>query len=148
MAPLSSDDLELGADDSVEPANGEPPAPQRITFEPEALRGRRGSNDGASGRRRSASRDSISSVRSRTRSVTGVPIEFRSLSFQVGESQAKGDKKPIVPKPERRWRLPKQKKKADKEPNQEDREYFANLDFHLVDGSKVCDEVNVSPERG
>jgi sodium/potassium-transporting ATPase subunit alpha len=142
MPPLATDDLELGSDDSAEPANVEPPAPQRITFEPDAHRGRRDNNEGIPARRRSASRDSISSVRSRARSVTGVPIEFRSLSFQVGESQAKGDKKPVEKRPV------KKRKKADKEPKQEDKDYFANLDFHILEGPTVCNEVDVNPGKG
>lgn len=40
-------------------------------------------------RRRSASRDSIRSVRSRATAASGIPIEFRTLSFQVAESQLK-----------------------------------------------------------
>lgn len=140
MLPFSTDDLELGSDDAAEPANIEHPAPQRITFEPDAHRGWRDNNDGAAARRRSASRDSISSVRSRTRSVTSVPIEFRSLSFQVGESQAKGDKIPI--------RTVDKRKKAGKETKQEDKDYFANLHFHILEGFKVCNELDVNPGNG
>jgi sodium/potassium-transporting ATPase subunit alpha len=71
-----------------------------------------------------------------------VPIEFRSLSFQVGESQAKGDKKPVEKRPV------KKSKKADKEPKQEDKDYFANLDFHILEGPTLCNEVDVNPGKG
>lgn len=142
MSPLAPEDLEVGTEDATEPANvetQEPSTPPRITFEPGNHRGRNDNNGAPLSRRRSASRDSISSVRSRTRSVAGVPIEFRSLSFQVGESQAIGDKKPI--KPEKHV-------KVSKEGKDEDRDYFANLDFHILEGPIVCKELDVNPDHG
>jgi sodium/potassium-transporting ATPase subunit alpha len=142
MSPLAPQDLELGSDDAPEPADVEaqdPPVPQRITFEPDNRRGRN-YNDTTATRRRSASRDSISSVRSRTRSVSGVPIEFRSLSFQVEESQALDETKPRG--------KPAKPKKADKETKEEDKDYFANLDFHILEPVQVCNELNVIPKKG
>jgi sodium/potassium-transporting ATPase subunit alpha len=142
MSPLAPQDLELGSDDAPEPADVEaqyPPVPQRITFEPDNRRGRN-YNDTTATRRRSASRDSISSVRSRTRSVSGVPIEFRSLSFQVEESQALDETKPRG--------KPAKPKKADKDTKEEDKDYFANLDFHILEPVQVCNELNVIPEKG
>jgi len=135
MSPISLDGLEAGNDDAAEPADveaQEPPAPQRITFEPDNHRGRN-YNDTAT-RRRSASRDSISSVRSRARSVTGVPIEFRSLSFQVGESQAKEETK--------------HSGTTGKDGKDDDRDYFAKLDFHLLEGPQVCKQLDVKPDNG
>ena len=122
----------LEVDDMAEPADVTAQAPQRITFEPENRRGRN-YND-TSAQRRSASRDSISSVRSRARSVTGVPIEFRSLSFQVGESQAKDEKKHYS--------------KVDKDGKDDDKDYFAKLDFHLLEGPQICKQLDVNPDNG
>lgn len=78
-SPLKTQKLE-----DIEAAK--PRLPQRIVFEPDERPGRQGRTTGS--RRRSASRDSISSVRRRTQIVSGIPIEFRTLSFQVSESQA------------------------------------------------------------
>ncbi|KAG9755538.1 hypothetical protein KCU95_g20496, partial [Aureobasidium melanogenum] len=64
--------------------------PPRITFEPEDRLERRRRHS----RQRSVSRDSISSVRSRAQSTSaaaGLPIEFRTLSFNVSHSQTVND---------------------------------------------------------
>lgn len=113
---------------NIEP---EAPIPQRIAFEPDTRRER--VRNVATQRRRSASRDSISSVRSRARSVSGVPIEFRTLSYQVGDSYAVDDIKHA--------------KKAHKDEDKE-RDYFTNLDFHLLDGPAICQKLNVNSDNG
>ena len=127
---IQSEDLE----------NANPRSEQRIVFQqderPERLH-RLASSD----RRRSASRDSISSVRSRTRSVSGVPIEFRTLSFRVSESQAIQDVDPS----KRYSKKTKEKKKGEKV---EEKDFFANLNFHALDSSKLCEELDVAPDQG
>lgn len=139
MSP-SPEALEAGSDDAAETTDVEaygPRAPQqRImfepTFEPDNHRGR--NHNATTARRRSASRDSVSSVRSRARSVTGVPIEFRSLSFQVGETQAKDEKK--------------RRGKVDKDEEDDGEDYFAKLDLHILEGSQVCKQLDVDPDNG
>jgi sodium/potassium-transporting ATPase subunit alpha len=106
--------------------------PQRITFEPDERPEWRGRATGS--RRRSVSRDTISSVRSRTQSVSGIPIEFRSLSFRISESQALDDST-------QRW-------KEKKEIRTEGKDYFENLEFHVLDGSTICGRLNVTPDQG
>lgn len=111
---------------------------QRIVFQPNE-RLERPHRVASSDRRRSASRDSISSVRSRTRSVSGVPIEFRTLSFHVSESQAIQDVE---------QRKHHAEKKREKKEEKLEEDYFANLDFHVQDSSKLCKELGVTPDQG
>ena len=132
MPAVSEEALEPGINDAADVEALGPTAPQRITFEPDSRRGRNYSE--ATTPRRSVSRDSISSVRSRTRSVSGVPIEFRSLSFQVGDAQVIDEKK--------------HHGKTDKDGNDEDKDYFKNLDFHLLNGSQICKQLDVNPSKG
>jgi sodium/potassium-transporting ATPase subunit alpha len=132
MSPISADAIEIGNDDATDAIAQGPPTSQRITFQPDNHRGR--SYNETATWRRSASHDSISSVRSRARSVTGVPIEFRSLSIEVGESQAKKEKK--------------SRGKVDKDTNDDDKDYFAKMDFHLLEGSQVCKQLDVDPGSG
>jgi sodium/potassium-transporting ATPase subunit alpha len=106
--------------------------PQHIAFEPESRRER--IRNASTSRHRSASRESISSVRSRARSVAGVPIEFRTLSFQIADSHTVEEK---------RYRG-----KVDKAEKDEDKDYFANLDFHILDGPKICQELGVDVDKG
>jgi hypothetical protein len=87
---MPSSDQEQSSSDDLEAADQD--IPKRITFDPEGPRER--SRFGNGSRRRSASRDSISSVRSRARAVQGIPIEFRTLSFQISDSQAIQEAKP------------------------------------------------------
>lgn len=79
---------------------------------------------------RSRSRDSSSSGHSR--SVAGLPIEHRTLSFQISESQANDGLEKSV----------KTKKGV------EDRVFFEELDYHILHREKVCNRFNVSLERG
>ncbi|KAF4631863.1 hypothetical protein G7Y89_g6261 [Cudoniella acicularis] len=135
MSPISPEAPKVKTNDTTQPADIEaqgPSAHHHITFEPDNSRGRNHYDSAA--RRRSSSRDSISSVRSRARSTTGVPIEFRSLSFQVGESQAENEKT--------------HRGKVEEDAKNDDKDYFAKLDFHLLEGSQVCKELNVNPENG
>lgn len=97
-------------------------------------RGRsRGAGAGARRHSRSHSRSSISSVRSRTQSVSGIPIEFRTLSIQVTETQAKARDPPL---------------KDAKSTQNENRDYFEQLDYHTLSSQSVCDRFNVFQEQG
>jgi sodium/potassium-transporting ATPase subunit alpha len=102
------------------------------TDDAEASRRERGRIHGRTARRRSRSqsRDSISSIRSRTASVSGIPIGFRTLSIQVGESQAKASEPPL------------------KTTDSENKDYFGALDYHKLSTKEVCDRFNVFQEQG
>jgi sodium/potassium-transporting ATPase subunit alpha len=105
------------------------------TDDAEASRRERGRVHGRTARRRSRSqsRDSISSIRSRTASVSGIPIGFRTLSIQVGESQAKASEPPLKPT---------------KTTDSENKDYFGSLDYHTLSTKEVCDRFNVFQEQG
>ncbi|EON67490.1 Na+/K+-exchanging ATPase alpha subunit [Coniosporium apollinis CBS 100218] len=118
--------------DDIETAKPRPQ--QRITFQPDGHPDRRGR--GTSSRRRSASRDSISSVRSRTQSVSGVPIEFRTLSFHISESQGIQDIDKSTPRREGKGEA------------KDDKDYFEKLDFHLLDANTACSELRVTQHQG
>jgi sodium/potassium-transporting ATPase subunit alpha len=132
MVPLSQDEFEVGTGDLADFNTQDSRIPHRITFEPDSHHER--IHNDFTPRHRSASRDSISSVRSRTRSVSGVPIGFRTLSFEVTESQAIDEKK--------------FHRKADKEEKDEEKDYFVNLGFHLLDGPQICKQFDVCLEEG
>ena len=114
---------------------GEPRLPRRIIFHPDERPDRRGRPSG--NLHRSVSRDSISSVRRRTQSVSGIPIEFRTISFQISESQA-------IQEIEKSTKHAKQKKAETKE----DEEYFEKLTFHILDGNTACEQLDVTPDHG
>jgi sodium/potassium-transporting ATPase subunit alpha len=80
---------------------------------------------------RSKSRDSISSIRSRTQSVSGIPIGFRTLSIQVSESQGRAGEPPLK-----------------NTPDGENKDYFGQLEYHTLSGKEVCDRFNVFQEQG
>lgn len=84
-------------------------------------------------RSRSQSRDSISSIHSRTQSVSGIPIGFRTLSIQVGESQAKAGEPPL---------------KHTELTDNENKDYFEQLDYHTLNTKDVCDRFGVFQEQG
>ncbi|KAG9965222.1 putative Na/K ATPase alpha 1 subunit, partial [Aureobasidium melanogenum] len=137
--------------------------PPRITFEPEDRLERRRRHS----RQRSVSRDSISSVRSRAQSTSaaaGLPIEFRTLSFNVSHSQTVND---VVK--ESKWRKSKTATKAKsttktikspfslkqkpkvEDKRQNDAEHFEKLDFHILDAQSVLhglssSELGLTPE--
>jgi sodium/potassium-transporting ATPase subunit alpha len=91
--------------------------------------------DGLHGKsiRRRQSRDSISSIRSRTQSVSGVPVGFRTLSIQVSESRARAGDPPH---------------KHTEDTESENKDYFGQLDYHLLSAKDVCDRFNVFQEQG
>ncbi|KAJ5938182.1 hypothetical protein N7454_004524 [Penicillium verhagenii] len=88
-------------------------------------------------RTHSLGRDTVRSTRSIPQTAVGgaapgLPIEFRTLSIQISESQTRP--KEIVTE------TPKEKV-----PNQD---YFESLDFHTITQDKVCQEFNVDPRFG
>lgn len=84
-------------------------------------------------RPRSHSRDSISSVRSRTQSTSGIPIAFRTLSFQVSLSQDIRNGAP--------------KDRTSLEASQ-DRANFESTNLHTLEVDMLCQKLNVSPGQG
>ncbi|PYH98126.1 calcium ATPase [Aspergillus ellipticus CBS 707.79] len=90
---------------------------------------------------RSRSRDTIRSARSARslRSIsqsqpapTGIPIEFRTISFQISESQA----------------APEEVLKARTKEKKPDQDYFESLDYHVLDADRLCQQFNVDANRG
>jgi sodium/potassium-transporting ATPase subunit alpha len=84
-------------------------------------------------RTRSVSRDTIHSSRSsHNAATTGLPIEFRTLSIHISESQ--NAPKDVLDAP-----------KKEKQPHQD---YFENLDFHTLTTERLCQEFNVNQLTG
>ncbi|PYH40788.1 cation-translocating P-type ATPase [Aspergillus saccharolyticus JOP 1030-1] len=84
---------------------------------------------------RSRSRDTIRSARSISQSspAAGVPIEFRTLSFQISESQA----------------APQEiAKNRSREKTTPDQDYFESLDFHQLSVERLCQQFNVDLNQG
>lgn len=79
---------------------------------------------------RSASRDSIT----RSTSISGIPIEFRTLSLQVTEAQRMSREEDI--------KKTKEKRKA------QDTDYFEKLTYHTLSVDEVCQQLNVAPQFG
>ena len=105
----------------------------RVVFEEAHGRTQEQSATQGSRRPRSRSRDSISSVRSRAQSTSGIPIEFRTLSFQISESKANSNKPP------------------EKRPGGSDsanKDYFEQLDYHILSPENVCERFHVFQEQG
>lgn len=133
-------------------------APRGVTF---------GSEDGLNSRERrrrrsrsrSASRDSINSIRSRVQStsaVSGIPIEFRTLSFQVANSQSVHDqstKKPPKQTVNDTHALEKTKRKKNKSQKSEDQrkqdaDHFEKLEYHTLDVATVVQHLDSSQTLG
>ncbi|KAL4893308.1 hypothetical protein BDV59DRAFT_178003 [Aspergillus ambiguus] len=100
-----------------------PPEPSRGIYRPRQ------------GLHRSVSQDTIRSSRSgfQNPSTTGIPIEFRTVSFQISETQ------------KAREEAIKLKHEKEKHP---DYDYFETLDFHLLSTEKLCQEFNVDLRYG
>ncbi|KAJ5817555.1 ATPase P-type K/Mg/Cd/Cu/Zn/Na/Ca/Na/H-transporter [Penicillium robsamsonii] len=81
-------------------------------------------------RTRSLSRDTIRSNRSSMQGNAELPIEFRTLSIQISESQ--NAPKEVDP--------PKEK--------QLHQDYFESLDYHIISADKLCQEFNVDQRVG
>ncbi len=65
---------------------------------------------------------------------SGVPIEYRTLSIQVAESQAFADNAADL--------------KGPAAPKKDDQDYFANLSFHHLAVDQICQQLNVSADQG
>lgn len=123
----------------------------RITFEPDERLSRRERNRQRS-LSRSVSRDSLNSIRSRAQSTSaaaGIPIEFRTISFTVANSQS-GYEHPSKKRTEHHYRkdlkqkiLGKFSKQSDNSPEklqdrrQQDADHFEKLDYHTQDADTI-----------
>ncbi|KAK2882743.1 hypothetical protein FQN49_000055 [Arthroderma sp. PD_2] len=87
-------------------------------------------------RSRSRSRHSFNSTRggTGTNTLTGIPIEFRTLSIQISES--------------RNVTIEAAKAGSSRTSVHNDKEYFEKLDFHLLSQDRLCQQFNVSSEHG
>ncbi|OOQ83154.1 putative Na/K ATPase alpha 1 subunit [Penicillium brasilianum] len=87
-------------------------------------------------RTQSTGRDTIRSTRSSGQTAVGanagIPIEFRTLSIQISESQ-NAPKEVVAETPK------------EKLPNQD---YFETLDFHTLSQDSLCQQFNVDPRTG
>ncbi|KAJ6184752.1 hypothetical protein N7519_006053 [Penicillium mononematosum] len=83
-------------------------------------------------RTRSISRDTIHSTRSSVQGMPELPIEFRTISIQISESQ-NAPKEAIIDSTK------------EKPPHQD---YFENLDFHIISTDGLCREFNVDQRTG
>ena len=111
------------------------PRPVGITFEdgtqdPRVGRSTRKSRSRSRSRRRSRSTGSITAASPHY----GVPIEYRTLSIQVAESQAYGDDIADF--------------KGKSAAKQDDQDYFANLNFHKLPVEQICQQLNVDHGQG
>jgi sodium/potassium-transporting ATPase subunit alpha len=111
------------------------PRPVGITFEdgtqaPRVGRSTRRSRSRSRSRRRSRSTGSITAASP----YHGVPIEYRTLSIQVAESQAYGDDIADF--------------KGKSAAKQDDQDYFANLNFHKLPVEQICQQLNVDHGQG
>lgn len=104
------------------PAHNDPPS----IYQPHQMR-----------RGRSKSRDTIRSTRSNAQAssaAAGIPIEFRTLSFQISESQNVTEE------------VLKARKNQEKKPDNKD--YFEQLDFHILSPERLSQQFNVDFEKG
>ncbi len=110
------------------------PRPTGITFkdsrEPRPGRPTRRSRSGSRSRRRSFSTGSTGAASP----FSGVPIEYRTLSIQVAESQAFADDVADI--------------KGTAKAKKDDQDYFANLSFHQLTIDQICQQLNVSYDQG
>ncbi|KAL2009405.1 hypothetical protein VTN00DRAFT_5212 [Thermoascus crustaceus] len=87
-------------------------------------------------RGRSKSCDTIRSARSNAHSssaAAGIPIEFRTLSFQISESQNAAEE--VV-------------KARQKNEKQADKDYFEQLDFHILTPERLSQQFNADFDQG
>lgn len=104
----------------------------RVIFQDDEIRPVRQSQRQSNYKKRVRSRSRESSSSGHSRSVAGLPIEHRTLSFQISESQANDD-------PDKPVKLKK---------GVEDRVFFEELDYHILPKDKICNQFNVSIDRG
>jgi sodium/potassium-transporting ATPase subunit alpha len=106
----------------------------RIVFQDDDIRPTRQSRGTSTYKKRIRSRSRDSSASGHSRSVSGLPIEHRALSFQISESQAVEAYDPKAKEP------PKA--------GEEDRVFFEGLDYHILHEDKACERFNVSRDGG
>lgn len=112
------------------------PPGRTIVFQDDEIRPSARNQDSNIYRRRSRSRSRDSSLgrSADAAALYGLPIEHRTLSFRISESQAK---------------KVDDFKSGDKgEKKVEDRVYFEELDYHILQPEKVCNLFNVSLQSG
>lgn len=157
---MSDTDSKEKGFDAAEYLEAQPTAAVRTQIawddDTEQQRGRRFSQSSRPDLARSTSRDSISSVRSRTRHANaGIPIEFRTLSFNVSQSrsQARGDydyptKKPVALSST--WWKRKSKDAVHPHNSGKDNrvETFSKADEHVVAIDQLYQRLRVSPTQG
>jgi sodium/potassium-transporting ATPase subunit alpha len=83
-------------------------------------------------RTRSISRDTIRSSHSSIQGNSTLPIEFRTLSIQVSESQ----------------NAPKETISDIEKEKHQHQDYFENLDYHIISPERLCQEFNVDQRTG
>ncbi|KIV98826.1 uncharacterized protein PV09_09398 [Verruconis gallopava] len=107
--------------------------PSHIVFQDDEIRPDRRDRGPSDYRKRvrSHSRDSSAS-HGRPASISGLPIEHRTLSFQISEAQAEH----------------RQEKSRTRPGDVEDRVFFENLDYHMLHQDKICSLFNVSLDHG
>ena len=129
-SPLYSAEQQPNAQEDAEKDERQP----RIAFQTPAFDPR---EEYVPGRRlkRSNSRDTINSTLSRAQSTSGIPIEFRTLSIQVSESQRVSQSRA-------------DNEKAAKVESDDDTHYFEQLTFHKLSSSEICQQFNVSQDSG
>ena len=129
---------------------------QRLTFLPDDRPMRQ--DGGQFTRRLSRSqsrRDSVSNVRERTQSVSGVPIGYRTLSFSIANSQSKDEhlhkkRHPHLPHLGKdtlglgKNKTDKKTKKNEQVNQQHDAEHFEKLDYHILDQPAVLKSLDSS----
>lgn len=115
--------------------NGDEPPPPRITFHSSSAEPR-GRPQRLASRQRSSSRDSNCSGRSGRNSLPGIPIQFRTLSIQVAESQTINHDLGLH---------------SEKHPTtkaHDDTDYFEKLNFHSLSPDLICQQFNVNQSVG
>jgi len=139
------DELDNSFQESENPSShaAEPRAAQIAFEDQDARQGRRFSSLNPAGRGRSSSarRDSISGIRTRTQqSNAGIPIEFRTVSFQVSASQAKHDDLEKQPHGFR----------SKKQPNKQDQLVidFTKADEHVIELETLLQRLRTTPLQG
>ncbi|KAI9653318.1 MAG: hypothetical protein M1821_007642 [Bathelium mastoideum] len=105
-----------------------------IVFQDDDIRPVRQSRGPSNYKKRVRSRSRDSSASGPARSTSGIPIEHRTLSFQISESQAN----------ERHGFKARQPPKKE----EEDRVFFEEIDYHIVHEDKICNRFNVSRDSG
>lgn len=134
--PLNQD-LELGVDNANESPDDRTGRATRIQFDnavsPEEGGG--GIYHNRLSRHRSLSRDTIRSSNDvpTGNKAAGIPIEFRTLSIQISESQNATEEA-----------IKARKAKEDKT----DQDYFESLDYHILQPDRLFQQLNVDPQSG